>query len=398
MANFEVIGSASGIVDAERLQNGAAAATNNGTSLTLSANRTTSGLTNVAAVAGIITDTSQAAYKGALLFSTADNAEPAERMRIDRAGNVGIGTASPQGALHVTAGSCRLITTDASAGTNNKSFDLFNASAGLYLRAVDDAGTAGDNIALFQKGSGTSHTYTALFAGNTEVMRIASGGKVGIGTSSPTAKLQIGSTAAPTPTYSMTNNGEGILLNYGDDSPNRFADVVAIGNTPAGATMALRFWTNQGGGVGAATEKMRIAPGGNVGINTTSPGSTLHVNGGVQVGSSPGGGDKGSGSINVSGDIYKNGTAYTNPDYVFDHHYEGSNDHAYRGLVPLRELEATIRQTRHLPGIGREPMGLFGRHDILLEKLEEAYLYIIELTKRVERLETSTTQSLGATD
>lgn len=30
---------------------------------------------------------------------------------------------------------------------------------------------------------------------------------------------------------------------------------------------------------------------------------------------------------------------------------------------------------------------MFARQDVLLEKLEEAYLYIVELTRRVRRLE-----------
>ena len=52
---------------------------------------------------------------------------------------------------------------------------------------------------------------------------------------------------------------------------------------------------------------MRITSTGNVGIGTTAPGSKLHVNGGVQVGT-PTGGDQGTGNINVSGNIYRNGT------------------------------------------------------------------------------------------
>lgn len=70
---------------------------------------------------------------------------------------------------------------------------------------------------------------------------------------------------------------------------------------------------------------------GNLGVGTTAPTSKLHVNGGVQVGA-PTGGDKGAGSINVAGDIYRNGSP-------------------------------------------------------VLEKLEEAYRTIADLTARVERLE-----------
>jgi hypothetical protein len=101
MATLEVITSGSGTTEATRLQNTVTAANDSGASLVVAANRTTSGLTNIGSVTGLITDISQSAYKGALTFSTADNAAPAERMRVDNAGNVGIGTATPSGRLHV---------------------------------------------------------------------------------------------------------------------------------------------------------------------------------------------------------------------------------------------------------------------------------------------------------
>jgi hypothetical protein len=90
---------------------------------------------------------------------------------------------------------------------------------------------------------------------------------------------------------------------------------------------------------GGSSNYALITGSGNVGIGTTTPGSKLHVNGGVQVGA-PAGGDKGIGSINVSGDIYRNGTP-------------------------------------------------------LLQNLEEAYRTILELTQRVGRLEATLAGSSG---
>jgi hypothetical protein len=65
--------------------------------------------------------------------------------------------------------------------------------------------------------------------------------------------------------------------------------------------------TNPAYGLYSSDANARNYFAGNVGIGTTTPGSKLHVSGGVQVGA-PTGGDMGAGSINVSGDIYKNGT------------------------------------------------------------------------------------------
>lgn len=115
---------------------------------------------------------------------------------------------------------------------------------------------------------------------------------------------------------------------------------------------------------------------------------------GLVVGTGATGGDKGAGTINVSGDIYKNNTAYANPDYAFEHYYTGQivkfidNPGAsdYPGLMPLDDLEKYTRQNFRLPRVS-QARGIFDRGDAVLEKLEEAYLHIIELHKRIKALE-----------
>jgi len=128
---------------------------------------------------------------------------------------------------------------------------------------------------------------------------------------------------------------------------------------------------------------------GGVGIS-----ADLWIGGGLIVGAATGG-DKGDGTANFAGDIYKNNTAYTNPDYAFEHFYSGKivrfakHDGAatYRGLKPLAELRDYTRSHLRLPGISDDPMGAFKRSDIALEKIEEAHLYIMELHDRVAALE-----------
>lgn len=128
------------------------------------------------------------------------------------------------------------------------------------------------------------------------------------------------------------------------------------------------------------------------GLLTSSTGLTV-TGAGVQVGA-PTGGDKGAGTINVAGDIYKNNTAYTNPDYVFEKHFRGRIEKfrnnpgakSYKGLMPLGKLAKYVRTKYRLPGVAKAS-GLFERSDVLLEKLEEAYLHIIELHERVAKLE-----------
>jgi len=115
---------------------------------------------------------------------------------------------------------------------------------------------------------------------------------------------------------------------------------------------------------------------------------------GLQVGA-PTGGDKGAGTINVATNVFKNNTAYTNPDYVLEHyatgkiekykHNEGASD--YTGRLSLDDLERFIRTNYRLPRIADGPTGIFTMADIALEKIEELTLYVIDLHKRIRKLE-----------
>lgn len=116
------------------------------------------------------------------------------------------------------------------------------------------------------------------------------------------------------------------------------------------------------------------------------------VGGGLQVGV-PAGGAKGVGTINVTGDIYKNNSAYTNPDYAFEHFFTnsinkfknnvGAKD--YPGLLTLKEVETFVRENFHLPmRFSREEgIGIYDRADFVLEKVEELYLYLFDIEKRL---------------
>lgn len=110
----------------------------------------------------------------------------------------------------------------------------------------------------------------------------------------------------------------------------------------------------------------------------------------IIVGASPTGGDKGTGTINVATDVYKNNSAYTNPDYVFEIEYTGyPSDFVrpeYNGRMSLADVREFTRQHYHLPGIKRDVTGIFERADLVLEKLEEVFLYLMDHEEKIDEL------------
>ncbi len=100
-----------------------------------------------------------------------------ERLRVTSAGNVGIGTTAPIENL-VVSGTASEDTT-------------------MLLQNADTGGTAADGLGLILGGNETTYLWnyenTDLVVGtnNTERLRILAGGNVGIGTATPTEKLQV---------------------------------------------------------------------------------------------------------------------------------------------------------------------------------------------------------------
>tara|TARA_Y100000114_G_scaffold26995_1_gene22668 strand:- start:872 stop:2233 length:1362 start_codon:yes stop_codon:yes gene_type:complete len=136
---------------------------------------------------------------------------------------------------------------------------------------ITDAGTGdmyirGDSSLFIQKLDGTENKAQFITDGAVNLMHdgttrfSTSSTGVDITGTSKSDLVVVDSSGGGTPTYSHTNNGEGITLRYNDDSGARAADIVATGNTPAGATMAMRFFVNPNS-TDAASEVMRLQNG-----------------------------------------------------------------------------------------------------------------------------------------
>tara|TARA_R110002050_G_scaffold236747_1_gene372628 strand:+ start:1104 stop:1568 length:465 start_codon:yes stop_codon:yes gene_type:complete len=89
------------------------------------------------------------------------------------------------------------------------------------------------------------------------------------------------------------------------------------------------------------------------------------------------------------------------PDYVFEKYYLGySNQLPEYRLISLEELEAFIKENKHLPNIPsantmqEEGMSLKEMNLLLLQKIEELTLYTLEQQKQIDALE-KTVQNLN---
>ena len=202
---------------------------------------------------------------GSFHIKTQPGGTSTTQFTVTQAGNVGIGTTSPQAALHV-AGAF-----DTTAPTGD---GVLMGSYNSAYGAIQLNGTSGSFIDF--STSGTDHkgrilynnstNYLRFDTNGTEKVRILSSGNVGIGTSSPSTKLHVYNGEA-----TIASSTDGVKLSYSNGNSSGVIDTAFSDN-------ALEFRTN-------GTSKMFIANAGNVGIGTTSPAEKLEVNGSIKLGS-----------------------------------------------------------------------------------------------------------------
>jgi hypothetical protein len=274
-------------------------------------------------------------------------------------GNVGIGTTTPASALAVLASVNNAIPSLSAAPGGSAIFGNTGTTA-ILSAGVDNAAHAW----LQSRGSDAAGASYALLLNPL-------GGNVGIGTTTPGAKLEINSTANPNGIENVltltggnaAEAGPAIVFKpyFSGSYPTWKVGSISIGYAGhLGYDGAMHFSLNSTAGTPTdLTERMTIVGStGNVGIGTTSPTQKLAVNG----------------TIRAKEVIVDTGWS----DYVFDESYK---------LKALSEVEAYVKTEKHLPGIpsaqevAEHGVTVGEMQSKLLAKVEELTLHLIRIEK-----------------
>jgi Phage T4 tail fibre len=206
------------------------------------------------------------------------------------------------------------------------------------------------------------YTGVQMWGDMAQTFMTLAGGNLGLGTLTPTSKLEVQTSGNGWPLSLRANafspgDINGIKFYSGYLGEDKWAGIASVAEDLHSNKTALSFYSGQ-------TEKMRLAWNGNVGIGTATPNEKLSVNGNIR-----------------AREIKVQATDW--PDYVFE---EGYN------VGKLEELESYIKVNKHLPEMPSakeiETNGLVLGELVKLQqkKIEELTLHLIEKDKELRSI------------
>lgn len=298
-------------------------------------------------------------------------------------GNVGIGTTSPDAPLHIkTNGTFHpWIALDKNAGQYSGLQFRKSGSVQFYLYSDNTDSDALKIQSTSLPGEANATPRIQIPFNNKDLYLTTSGGNVAIGHKSPAYRLDV---MGPANDWKARFQGPDGYITIGPTNPGwahiytdrpNFIFNQNIWSIPGGfssyeqADLSLK--TN-------GTTRLTISNAtGNVGIGTTSPNEKLTVNG------------------IIYGKEVKVDLAVPGPDYVFGKSYD---------LPTLEEVKAYVDEHKHLPEVPsademkKDGVKLAEMNMILLKKVEELTLYIMQQQEEIENLRKTVYEGKRAKD
>jgi len=252
-----------------------------------------------------------------------------ERARVTASGDIGIGTNSPGTKLDV-------------AGTIRTSGD-YQTSGNKFVYSYSGGASGDVRSGIYLDG--TNQTLGLYTAGAVSAT-LTSAGNFGIGTASPSKRLQVvtGDSATSFVRFSgasyatrfISSSGVGMIVDATDASESTYQPLLVGGSTVSLTT--------------SGTSRVTVTAAGNVGIGTASPSNKLDVVGAASISS----------TISVGGAATMQSTASVAGNLSFNSGY-GSAAVAYgcRAWVNFDGTTATIRGSGNIASITRSSAGQY---------------------------------------
>ena len=253
-----------------------------------------------------------------------------ERMRIDSSGSVGIGvTSNINGTLTLP----------------NNGIISFHDAVGNARNSLEFS--SGE---LKHGAAGAGLSTQTFFTNGAERMRINSSGNVGIGTTSPSAKLEVAGDIRGTESLIVKDTGGTKSL-----SLLRELNYATINN----GAETLNYNALNHIFLTGLNEKMRINSTGNVGIGTTSPGEKLSVSGNSNI---TGKLAIGSTSSHASYDFYNQNTSYFNGAVTLDSTFTqtGGGNSSFSGNIGIGTTSPAVSLDISATDAVQMPVGVTG--------------------------------------